>query len=154
MTTIMPEKTIINDIQWFMEREGEVIATSEPFEIDRDRIQSFCTAIDNREWVHWDEDRCNEQFGGVISPLFMLPALFPTLFFNSFEYGKINALFYGTNKFRLLAPVIAGARVAATTRIAEVVEKENAITVHYDVTFNLVGQEKPVAAGTFLVRYW
>ena len=154
MTTIMPEKTIINDIQWFMEREGEVIATSEPFEIDRDRIQSFCTAIDNREWVHWDEDRCNEQFGGVISPLFMLPALFPTLFFNSFEYGKINALFYGTNKFRLLAPVIAGARVAATTRIAEVVKKENAITVHYDVTFNLAGQEKPVAAGTFLVRYW
>lgn len=150
----MPEKTIINDIQWFMEREGEVIATSEPFEIDRDRIQSFCTAIDNREWVHWDEDRCNEQFGGVISPLFMLPALFPTLFFQSFEYGSINALFYGTDRFRLLAPIVAGAMVTATTRIAEVVKKDKAITVRYDVTFSTVGREKPVAVATFLLRYW
>ena len=154
MTTIMPEKTIINDIQWFMEREGEVIATSEPFEIDRDRIQSFCTAIDNREWVHWDEDRCNEQFGGVISPLFMLPALFPTLFFQSFEYGSINALFYGTDRFRLLAPIVAGVMVTATTRIAEVVKKDKAITVRYDVTFNTVGREEPVAVATFLLRYW
>ena len=153
MTTIMPEKTIINDIQWFMEREGEVIATSEPFEIGRDRIQSFCTAIDNREWVHWDEDRCNERFGGVISPLFMLPALFPTLFFQSFEYGNINALFYGADRFRLLAPIVAGAMVTATTRIAEVVKKDKAITVRYDVTFNTAGREEPVAVATFLLRY-
>ena len=154
MTTIMPEKTIINDIQWFMEREGEIIATSEPFEIDTERIQAFCSAIDNREWVHWDEDRCNEQFGGVISPLFMLPALFPTLFFQSFEYGSINALFYGADRFRLLAPIVAGAMVTATTRITEVVKKDKAITVRYDVTFNTVGREEPVAVATFLLRYW
>ena len=154
MTTIMPEKTIINDIQWFMKREGEVIATSEPFEVDRDKIQAFCRAIDNEEWVHWDEDRCNERFGGVISPLFMLPALFPTLFFQSFEYGSINALFYGTDRFRLLAPIVAGARVTATTRIAEVTKRDKAITVHYDVTFNVVGRDEPVAVGTFLLRYW
>ena len=154
MTTIMPEKTIINDIQWFMEREGKVIATSEPIEIDKDRIQLFCRAIDNREWVHWDEERCKEQFGGVIAPLFLLPALYPTLFFQSFEYGNINALFYGTDKFRLLAPVVAGTRVSATTRIARVAEKDKAVTVYYDVTFNIPGKDGPVAAGTFLLRYW
>ena len=137
-----------------MEREGQVIATSEPFEIDQDRIQAFCAAIDNREWVHWDEARCNERFGGVIAPLFLLPALFPTLFFQSFEYGDINALFYGTDRFRLLAPIVAGARVTATTRIAEVVSKDDAVTVHYEVTFHIVGRDKPVAVGVFLLRYW
>ena len=150
----MPKKTIINDIQWFMDREGEVIATSSPFEVDKDRIQAFCAAIHNREWVHWDEDRCNERFGGVIAPLFMLPALFPTLFFQSFEYGRINALFYGADRFRLLAPIVAGARLTATTRIARVVKKEEAITVHYDVTFNVAGRDEPVAIATFLLRYW
>ena len=154
MTAILPEKTIINDIQWFMEREGEVIATSEPFEIGKDRIQAFCTAIDNREWVHWDEARCKEQFGGVIAPLFLLPALYPTLFFQSFEYGDINALFYGTDRFRLLAPVVAGTRLTATTRIASVVQKDKAVTVCYDVTFNSAGRDEPVAVGAFLLRYW
>ena len=154
MTRTMPEKTVIDDIQWFIEREGEVIATSEPFDIDKDRIQAFCRAMDNREWVHWDETRCNEQFGGIISPLFMLPALYPTLFFNSFEYGNINALFYGTDKFRLLAPVIAGSSVTATTRIAEVAKKDSAVTVYYDVTFNIIGRDEPAAVGTFLIRYW
>ena len=137
-----------------MEREGKVIATSEPFEIDKDRIQAFCTAIDNREWVHWDETRCEEQFGGVIAPLFLLPALYPTLFFQSFEYGSINALFYGTDRFRLLAPIVAGSRVTATTRIAEVKKKDKAVTVHYEVTFNNVGRDEPVAVGVFLLRYW
>ncbi len=137
-----------------MEREGKVIATSDPFEIDKDRIQAFCRAIDNREWVHWDEERCKEQFGGVIAPLFLLPALYPTLFFQSFEYGNINALFYGTDKFRLLAPVVAGTRLTATTRIASVVKKDKAITVCYDVTFNGAGRDEPVAVGAFLLRYW
>ena len=150
----MPEKTIIDDIQWFIEREGEIIATSEAVEISRETIQAFCTATGNREWVHRDEARCSEQFGGVISPLFMLPALYPAMFFQSFEYGDINALFYGTDKFRLLAPIVAGARVSAATRIARVIKKEEAITVYYDVTFNVAGREKPVAAGTFLLRYW
>ena len=150
----MPDKTIINDIQWFIEREGEVIATSEPFEISKDRIQEFCRSIDNKEWVHWDEARCKEQFGGIISPLFMLPALYPALFFASFEYGDINALFYGTDKFRLLAPIVAGAQLTATTRIARVMEKEKAITVYYEVTFHIVGKDRPAAVGTFLLRYW
>ena len=84
----------------------------------------------------------------------MLPALFPTLFFQSFEYGSINALFYGADRFRLLAPIVAGVMVTATTRIAEVVRKDKAITVRYDVTFNAVSQDEPVAVGAFLIRYW
>ena len=45
-------------------------------------------------------------------------------------------------------------RLTATTRIARVAEKDKAITVYYDVTFNIPGKDEPVAAGTFLLRYW
>ena len=150
----MPDKTVIDDIQWFTARAGEVIATSRPVEISKDKIQAFCMTLDNKEWVHWDEARCSKRFGGIIAPLSILPALYPTLFFDSFEYGNINALYYGTDKFRLLAPVVAGAKVTATTRIGKVAKKGNAITVYYDITFNMVGKDEPIAVGTFLLRYW
>jgi acyl dehydratase len=150
----MPDKTIINDIKWFRDNEGEVIATSPAIEITKEKIQSFCRAIDNEEWVHWDEKRCEEAFGGIIAPLFMAPALFPTMFFESFDYGDIDALFSGTDRFRLISPILAGDLLSATTKIDRVEDKDKGIAVYYDVTFNVQRQDKPVAVGTFVLRYW
>ena len=151
----MPEKTIIDDLAWFREREGQTIAVSQTIEITKDMIQDFCRSIGNEEWVHWDEARCQEAFGGIIAPLFLAPALFPTLFFQSFDYGDdLGALFSGTDRFRLLSPIKAGDRLSATTRIDHVETRDKGIAVLYDVSFSVAGQSKPVAIGTFVMRYW
>ena len=150
----MPDKTIIDSIEWFREHEGKVIATSPAIEISKQKIQDFCRAIDNDEWVHWDEARATEAFGGIIAPLFMAPALFPTLFFESFEYGEINALFSGTDRFRLFSPILEGDRLSATTKIERIEDKDKGIAVIYDVTFQVERQENPVAVGAFVLRYW
>lgn len=150
----MPEKTIINDIQWFRDRQGQVIGSSPEITVSKEKIQDFCRAIDNDEWVHWDEERSEKAFGGIIAPLFMAPALFPTMFFESFEYGDINALFSGTDRFRLISPIIEGDQLTAITKIGQVEDKDKGVAVYYEVTFNVARQEKPVAVGTFVLRYW
>jgi acyl dehydratase len=150
----MPEKTIINNIQWFRDNEGKEISISPAMNISVQQIQDFCRSIDNDEWVHWDEERCKEAFGGIIAPLFMAPALFPTMFFESFEYGDIDALFSGTDRFRLISPIIAGDQLTATSRIDKVEEKNKGIAVFYEVTFNVERQASPVAVGIFVLRYW
>ena len=153
-TKHMPDKTIITNIDWFREHEGEVIATSPAIEISKQKIQEFCRAIDNDEWVHWDEERSANAFGGIIAPLFMAPALFPTLFFESLEYGDFNALFSGSDRFRLISPILEGDQLCATTKIERVEDKDKGIAVFYDVTFHVARQEQPVAVGTFVLRYW
>ena len=150
----MPDKTVINDIQWFRDNEDEVIATSPAIVISTEKIQDFCRAIDNEEWVHWDEERCKDAFGGIIAPLFMAPALFPAMFFESFDYGDIGVLFSGADRFRLISPILAGDLLSATTKIDRIEDKDKGIAVYYDVTFNVQRQDKPVAVGTFVLRYW
>ena len=151
----MPQKTIVNHPNWFEERIGQVIASSEPRMVTREAIQDFCRSIGNEEWVHWDEERCAQAFGGIIAPMFMIPSLFPTMFFDSLDYGEqLGALFYGSDRFRLLRPLVAGSELYCEIGIAEITPKGEAITVQYDVKFFVVGDEDPVALGSFLLRYW
>jgi len=152
MTT---SKQVIRGLDGFRALAGQTLGTSAPIEISQKRIEDFCTAVDNDEWTHWDVERCRDTpWGTTIAPSFLAPSLFARLFFDMVEIVDVGTmLFQGSDRMRLLSPMKSGSRLTQTVRIDRVEERDRGIAVFYDVTWNVVGEEKPVGVAMFLIRY-
>jgi acyl dehydratase len=151
----MTEKIIMDGLDGFRDRAGQHLFTSEPFEVSKERIQEFCRSVDNDEWIHWDEERCaNSPLGGIIMPAFMGPALMSKAYFDHVEFVNVEGLFQGTNKLRLLQPVLAGESLYQEWRIDRVEQRSRGIAVFYDVQWFKTDDDKPAIIAEYVLRYW
>ena len=66
--------------------------------------------------------------------------------------GVTMAINYG-NKVRFPAPVPAGARVRATSRITSVTQLEGAVQAELSTTIEVEGGAKPACVAESIVRY-
>ncbi|MGB3273542.1 MAG: MaoC/PaaZ C-terminal domain-containing protein [Xanthobacteraceae bacterium] len=151
----MTASIVIDGLSGFAPLEGTTLGTAGPIEITQDRIDQFCRSTENTEWIHWDEERCKASpFGTTIAPGMMAAALFPKLFFDLVEIRNVDTmLFQGSDRIRLLAPLVQGARLTQTVKVGRVEPRERGLSVSYDVTWNTVGSDKPIGVATFVVRY-
>src|SRR5690606_38270473 len=93
-------------------------------------------------------------FGTTIAPGMLTQAFFSKLWFDIVDIRDIpRMLFLGSDKVRLLAPLKCGQSFTMSATVQRVEEKENGIAVYLDVTWNVVGQEKPVTIAAFIIRY-
>ena len=151
----MAAKQIINGIDGFRSLVGQTIGPSDPIEVTQNRIESFCHAVDNDEWIHFDEARCREAgYGTTIAPGMLTQAYFSKLWFSLVDIQNVKRmLFLGSDRVRLLAPLKKGQLFTMSAKIANVEEKDNGIAVYLDCSWNVIGQEKPVTVATFVIRY-
>lgn len=151
----MADKVIIDGLDGFRKMVGKSIGPSDPIEVTQQRIESFCHAVDNDEWIHFDEERCRQAgYGTTIAPGMMTQAYFSKLWFSLVDIQNVpRMLFLGSDRVRLLAPLKKGQAFNMSATIARVEEKDNGIAVFLDCTWNVVGQEKPVTVATFVIRY-
>ena len=151
----MADKVIIDGLDGFRKKVGKSIGPSDPIEVTQQRIESFCHAVDNDEWIHFDEERCRQAgYGTTIAPGMMTQAYFSKLWFGMVDIQNVpRMLFLGSDRERLLAPLKKGQAFNMSATIARVEEKDNGIAVFLDCTWNVVGQEKPVTVATFVIRY-
>jgi acyl dehydratase len=149
------EKVIIDGLDGFRSMVGKTIGPSDPIEVTQQRIESFCHAVDNDEWIHFDEERCRKAgYGTTIAPGMLTQAYFSKLWFQLVDIRNVpRMLFLGSDRVRLLAPLKKGQAFTMSATIARVEEKDNGIAVYLDCTWNVVGQEKPVTVATFVIRY-
>lgn len=149
------EKLVIDGLEGFRRLAGQEIGTSQPLEITQERIEQFCRATDNYEWTHWDVERCKASpWGNTIAPSFLAPGLFASQLFQMVEIVNVNTmLFQGSDRIRLISPLVCGSRLTQTIRIDRVEERDKGIAVYYDVTWNVQGKEKPIAVAMFIIRY-
>lgn len=148
-------KRVIDGLDGFRALVGKRIGTSEPVEVTQEKIEEFCRAVDNTEWIHWDLERCKKSsFGTTIAPGMYTQSYFSKLWFDMVEIVNVgNMLFLGSDRVRLLSPLKCGDRFTMSVDVANVEERENGIAVFYAVTWNVVGAEKPVTVAIFIVRY-
>ncbi len=151
----MADKVIIDGLDGFRAMVGKTIGPSEPIEVTQQRIESFCHAVDNDEWIHFDEERCRQAgYGTTIAPGMMTQAYFSKLWFQLVDIRNVpRMLFLGSDRVRLLAPLKKGQSFTMSATIARIEEKDNGIAVYLDCTWNVIGQEKPVTVATFVIRY-
>lgn len=151
----MVTKQIIDGIEGFRSLVGQTIGPSDPVAVTQDRIEAFCHAVDNDEWIHFDEQKCIEAgYGTTIAPGMLTQAYFSKLWFSLVDIRNIERmLFLGSDRVRLLAPLKKGQLFTMSAKIASVEDKENGVAVHLECTWNVVGQDKPVTVATFVIRY-
>jgi acyl dehydratase len=149
------QKVVIDGLDGFRALVGKRVGTSAAVEVTQEKIEEFCRAVDNDEWIHWDIERCKKSpFGTTIAPGMFTQAYFSKLWFEMVDIRNIkNMLFMGSDRVRLLAPLKCGSKFTMTVDVAKVEERDKGIAVFYDVTWNVVGADKPVTVATFIIRY-
>jgi acyl dehydratase len=102
----------LGNIQAYVGRE---LGISRWTTLDQHRIDEFAECTDDRQWIHVDVDRARREspLGTTIAHGYLTLAMIaPTTFEVLVEpAGITQALNYGLDRVRFLAPVKAGARV-------------------------------------------
>jgi len=130
---------------------------SDPVEVTQDMINRFAELTGDHQWIHVDVERCKKEspFGGPIAHGFLTLSLLPRLRSRTdfAIVGHGNAVNYGANKLRFLAPVPAGAKVRARSRLVNVEAKPKGTMVTQEITVGIVGQETPALLYEMIVLY-
>lgn len=149
------EKMVIDGLDGLRKLAGKTIGTSRQIEVTQEKIEQYCLSVDNHEWIHWDVERCkNSPLGNTIAPSWFTISYYTKLFFEMVELKNIpNMLAMGSDRIRLLSPLTAGTKFTLTVKVGDVEERDNGIAVHYDATWNAVGQERPICVADIIIRY-
>lgn len=137
------------------ERVGSELGTSSWITLDQARINEFAHCTGDDQWIHVDAERAAREspFGGTIAHGYLTLALLaPT----TFEVMVANvalkqALNYGLDKVRFIAPVRAGKRVRNRIKITAVDDKTGGrFLVTTENTIEIDSEEKPALVATAL----
>jgi acyl dehydratase len=137
-------------------RIGEELGKSNWTSIDQGRIDDFAKATDDHQWIHVDPQRAASEgpFGGTIGHGFLsLSLLAPTLFEVLIDPLQVKqAVNYGLDKVRFIAPVRAGKRVRNCIRLLAVEDKgRGRWLVTTENTIEIEGEDKPALIAQNLV---
>ena len=148
-------KLVITGLEDFQAREGQLLFASPAKEVSKEQIQQFCRSVNQMDWFHFDEERCAASpFGAIVAPGMFTLSLIHSVYFENVELEGLRALFLGSDRFRILRPVKAGDKISLHFIVARVEERDSGFAVHYDFSWHVEGEDKPVTLGNFIVRYW
>lgn len=132
-------------------------AFGEPLEVTQEMIQAFADLTGDRQWIHTDVERARREspFGGPIAHGFLVLSLLPRL--RGAEGPRVtgygSAANYGSDGLRFLAPVPAGSKIHARSRLVDVQAKPRGTLVTSEVAIHVVGSEKPSLLYKMLLLY-
>lgn len=126
---------------------GKHVSTSDWFEVDQARINSFADATEDHEPIHVDPVAAADlPFGQTIAHGFLTLSLIAAFYQNGFPRidGRKYGLNYGLNRVRFLAPVLSGKRVRGHFKLLSLLEKQPGnYQFTMEVTVEIEGEEKP-----------
>ena len=127
---------------------GQELGVSEWITIDQERINHFADFTGDHQWIHVDVERAKREslFGTTIAHGYLTLSLAAAL---SMELGIIpagvsEALNYGLDKVRFLAPVKSGSRVRdRVVLLAAEPQSKGRILLKFRNTIEIEGEAKP-----------
>jgi acyl dehydratase len=126
-------------------------------EVTQEMINQFADLTGDHQWIHVDIERANAgPFGGPIAHGFLTLSLLPALSGgddNVKLVGYGNAVNYGADGLRFLAPVPAGSKVHARSRLVEASGKGTGTLIKSEIAVHVVGNDKPSLIYQMLVLY-
>lgn len=114
--------------------------------VTQEMINQFAEITGDHQWIHIDVERAKAEspFGGPIAHGFLTLSLLPMLNTPAVNLSGIkNAVNYGSDGFRFLAPVPAGATIHAKSRLADVEDHKRGTLVTTEVAVHVKDAEKP-----------
>lgn len=140
-------------------KTGQVIGTSDWFEVSQDRINKFAEATGDFQFIHVNEELAKQTpFGGTIAHGFLTLSLIPVLGAMT-EGARIEnvkmGVNYGGNKTRFISPVRAGKRVRSHTKLLELIEKRPGQWQQTnEITIEIEGEDKPALIAEWITQFF
>ena len=138
-------------------RVGQEIGTSRWFPIQQSRVDAFADCTEDWYFIHTDPEKAAKEtpWGGTIAHGFLTLSLLSAMAYDvvpSIE-GAVRGVNYGFDKIRFVSPVPTGSNVRGRFVLSEVnTDKPGEITLVYDVTVEIEGQDRPAVAANWLTR--
>ena len=138
---------------------GQELGVSSWHLIDQARIDAFANCTGDHQWIHVDVERAKREspFGGTIAHGYLTLALLAPM---QQEIGVIpkdagQAINFGLDKLRFLAPVKAGSLIRLRATLLTVEERgERRRLLRTQNTMEIEGMEKPALSLESLVLVW
>jgi acyl dehydratase len=136
-------------------RVGSELGVSAWITLDQPRIGEFAHCTGDDQWIHVDVERARREspFGGTVAHGYLTLALLaPTTFEILIANVAVKqALNYGLEKVRFLAPVRAGKRVRNHIKVVGAEDKGGGrFLITTDNTIEIEGEDKPALIATAL----
>ena len=127
---------------------GEEIGISSWITVGQQRIDEFAHCTEDHQWIHVDVERATREspFGGTVAHGFLTLALLAPTGFEVLlsRVQAKQAVNYGLEKVRFLAPVRAGKRVRNHMKVAAVEDKGGGrVLLTTENSIEIEGEEKP-----------
>ena len=115
-------------------------------EVTQAMINQFAELTGDNQWIHVDVERAQREspFGGPIAHGFLTLALIAKVNPRAVEFtGYSSAANYGASGLRFLAPVPAGSKIHARTRLVGAETRKNGTLITTELAVHVVGNDKP-----------
>ena len=127
------------------------------FEMTQEKINAFAELTGDHQWIHVDVERAKTEspFGGPIAHGFFTLSLVASISWNDKVRitGFRNAVNYGADCLRFLAPVPSGSTLQARSRLKEAREHKKGTLVASQVAIHVQGVEVPSVLYDSLTLY-
>lgn len=130
---------------------------SNAIEIDQSLINDFARLSGDDYWIHTDPERAAKEspFGTTIAHGSLVQVLQSRMDFSlPFEVTGFKTMVnYGSDRLRFPAPVPAGSRVHARSKVKSVVLSPKGVQVTLEVNIHVVGNERPSVINDLVILY-
>ncbi len=136
---------------------GREMGVSRWFTVDQALIDAYAEISQDHQFIHTDPARAAAEtpFGGTIAHGFLTVALLSAMAYDAQPpiAGAGMSINYGFDRLRFLAPVPAGARLRGRFTLAALEERRaGEVTLHWDVTVEIEGQQRPALVARWIGR--
>jgi acyl dehydratase len=149
---------VVRNPQALKELVGREFEATEWFVVTQDRIALFAEATEDRQWIHLDRARANEEspYGTTIAHGFLTLSLISHFLKGAIQIqtGVRLAVNYGLNRMRFPAAVHADSRIRARVALLALKEFSDSVEATFSVTIEREQSEKPACVAEWIVRYY
>ena len=150
-------KTIIHNIDEFIERKGTELGVSEWFEVSQEVINNFADATRDHQWFHVDTNKAatDSPYGSTIAHGYLTLSLLPSFLDEIIEVHNLKQLVnYGIKDFTFKNAVKVGSRLRMRASVKSAKDLGNICQATITCTFEVEGLEEPVAEGNIIFLYY
>jgi acyl dehydratase len=149
---------VVSNPQSLKELVGKEIAVTEWFHLTQERIALFAEATEDRQWIHLDQARANEEspYGTTIAHGFLTLSLISHFLKSAIQIqnGVRLAVNYGLNRVRFPAAVHVDSRIRARVALVDLKGLPDCVAATFAVTIEREQSEKPACVAEWMVRYY
>jgi len=149
---------VVSNPQSLKELVGKEIAVTEWFHLTQERIALFAEATEDRQWIHLDQARANEEspYGATIAHGFLTLSLISHFLKSAIQIqnGVRLAVNYGLNRVRFPAAVHVDSRIRARVALVDLQGLPDCVAATFAVTIEREQSEKPACVAEWIVRYY